>query len=269
MTWRKCFFCLIAVSLAVLAAAQNLPNEQPGVLLIAIEEIKPGHGTAHLLNEKGWPAAYEKANFGYPYIALASITGKNEVWYVSPYASHKAMGESFAAESANAELSAEIGRLYQADAEHVSSLTTLHLAGRKDLSHGAFPETAKQRFYEVTRFRVRSGGEAAFEAAAKAFGAAAGRVAPDMSYRVYEVMAGMPGPTYYIFGSVTSFDALDRVMGDMMSTMKALTPQEQEAMAKFNEVLISAETQRYRLDPDMSYVPKAVRETDPAFWTSN
>ena len=31
--------------------------------------------------------------------------------------------------------------------------------------------------------------------------------------------------------------------------------------------MVNVETQRLRLDPDMSYVPKEVRAQDPAFWT--
>jgi hypothetical protein len=49
--------------------------------------------------------------------------------------------------------------------------------------------------------------------------------------------------------------------------MKAATPQEQTTLQKFGaEALISAETQRFRLDPEMSYVSKEVRAQDPTFW---
>jgi hypothetical protein len=30
--------------------------------------------------------------------------------------------------------------------------------------------------------------------------------------------------------------------------------------------MINAETQRFRLDPNMCYVPKEVRASDPTFW---
>ena len=137
---------------------------------------------------------------------------------------------------------------------------------RKDLTHGAFPDVAKQRFFEITTFRVRPGGEAAFEAAAKAYGAAAGRAAPNVSYRVYEVAAGMPSPTYLVFTSAVSFSDFDKGMEYGMATMKAMTAQEQEVMGKFAEHTVSTQTNRFRLNPEMSYVPRSVREQDPAFW---
>jgi hypothetical protein len=102
--------------------------------------------------------------------------------------------------------------------------------GRKDLSYGAYPDTGK---------------------------------------RIYEVAAGIPAPTYLIFSSVVSFAEFDKFLPDMTATMKAMTPSEQAAMEKFNGFLTEAVTQRFRLDPDMSYVPRAVRESDPEFWLAN
>jgi hypothetical protein len=265
---RFALFCTALIAWAGTAAAQSLPTSQPNMLLINIERIKLGQGVPHRITEAGWPVAYERAKSPNSYIALEAVTGQPEVWFVSPFESNAAIGESFRMEGEDRALSAELARLAKADAEHLDALRTIHAMGRKDLSHGAFPDTGRQRFFEITTFRMRPGGEAAFEAAAKAYGAAAGRAAPNVSYRIYEVVAGLPGPTYLIFSSTVSFGDFDKSMPDGMATMKAMTPQEQEAMQKFSEVMTEAVTQRYRLDPDMSYVSRAVRETDPAFWLS-
>jgi len=265
---RFALFCTALFAWAATAAAQSLPTSQPNMLLINIERIKLGHGVPHRITESGWPAAYERAKSPNSYIALEALTGPPEAWFISPFESNAAIGESFRMEGEDRALSAELARLAQADAEHLDALRTIHAMGRKDLSHGAFPDAGKQRFYEITTFRVRPGGEAAFEAAAKAYGAAAGKAAPNTAYRVYEVVAGLPGPTYLVFSSTASFGEFDKYASDLMATMKAMTPQEQEAMQKFNEFLTEAVTQRFRLDPDMSYVSRAVRETDPGFWLS-
>ena len=80
-------------------------------------------------------------------------------------------------------------------------------------------------------------------------------------------MAGIPGPTYLIFSSVKSLGDFDGMMTSGEATMKAFTPEEGAGMQKFlAEGLINSESQRFRLDPTMSYVPKATRDTDPAFW---
>jgi len=256
----------LLLAFASTALAQSLPTSQPNILQIFREEVKVGHAADHAKIEAGWPAAFEKAQSPYTYIALVAMTGLPEVWFVSPFESHEAMADSFKRED-EPTLAAELARLQKADAEHITSGRSILATARKDLSRGAFPETAKQRFYEITILRVRPGHERGFEAAAKAYGAAAGRGAPETSFRVYEVMAGMPSPTYLVFSSVTSYGTFDKSMAEGAATMKAATEEEMNALQKFSaEGLINSENIRLRLDPAMSYVPKDVRAQDPAFW---
>jgi hypothetical protein len=248
------------------AFAQTLPTTQPNLLQIIREDVKTGHGADHTKTEAGWPAAFEKAKSPHFYLALASMTGANEVWYVVPYESHAAMADEMKLSNDDPVLAAELARLSKVDAEHITATRTILAAARKDLSRGTFPDAAKQRFYEVTIFRVRPGHEASFAAAAKAYGSAAGRAAPETSFRVYEVTAGMPGPTYLVFSSVPAFGHFDRTMSEGEATMNGFSDEEKAAFAKFHEGLVNAETHRFRLDPEMSYVPAAVRSQDAAFW---
>jgi len=165
---------LVLVMSLVCAAtvlAQALPTSQPNYLQIYREEVKVGRAADHEKVEAGWPAAYEKAKNPYTYIALTSMTGAGEAWFVSPFESHAAMADSMKRED-EPTLAASLGRLQRADADVVSNVRSIWARGRKDLSYGAYPESAKQRFYEITIFRVRPGHEDGFDAAAKAYGAA-------------------------------------------------------------------------------------------------
>jgi hypothetical protein len=84
---------------------------------------------------------------------------------------------------------------------------------------------------------------------------------------VYEVMAGIPGPTYLVFSSTQSFGEFDRATQEGMEIMKRATQEERNALEKFSaDGLVNVETQRFRVDPAMSYVPKETRAVDPAFW---
>jgi hypothetical protein len=268
----KATVCLLSgllLASASTALAQALPTSQPNFLQIYREEVKIGHTADHAKVEAGWPAAYEKAKDPYTYIGLVSMTGPGEAWFIVPFQSHEAMADSMKREEEPV-LAATLERLAKADAEQISGGRSILAMARKDLSYGAFPETAKQRFFEITIFRARPGHERGFEAAAKAYGAAAGRGAPDTSYRVYEVMAGMPSPTYLVFSSVTSYGAFDKTMAADAATMKAATAEERNTLEKFSaDGLINTETIRFRLDPVMSYVPKEVRAQDPEFWMPN
>lgn len=254
---------------AALGFAQGLPTSQPNLIQIIREGVKVGHEFDHVRTEAGWPAAFAKAKSPTYYLALASLTGSPEVWFVIPYDSHAALGDSMKRESDDPVLSVELPRLSRADAEHVSDVRTIHAMARKDLSRGAFPDTSKQRFYEITLFRVRPGHTPDFEAAAKAYGAAAGRIAPDASFRVYQLSAGMPGPSFLVFSSVRSFAEFDKMSAAGQEIMKGLTSQEQTTLQKFGaEGMVNQESNWFRLDPEMSYVPPEVREQDPDFWKS-
>ena len=251
------------------ALAQSLPTTQPNLLTIVREEVKPGRAAEHAKIEAGWPAAYEKTKSPYYYLAMISMTGPAEAWYVTPFESHAAVGDSLKREDANTDpvLSAELSRLSRADSEVLTGSRVMHARARKDLSYGAFPDLAKTRFNEITIFRVRPGHEAQFEAAGKAYGAAAKRAGVTAGYRVYEVIAGIPGPTYLIFSSVAAFSEFDQGMTDGEKTMKGANAEEGATLQKFMlEGVVNVETQRFRIDPGQSYVPKETRASDPAFW---
>lgn len=262
------------LALALLAAGvtsaygQALPTTQPTILQIYREQIKTGHAAAHVKSESAWPAAFEKAKSPDTYLALSSMTGPQVVWFLSPWDSYTAWGKSLQRDEANAVLSAEVERASLADAEHADALPTLEAVARPDLSHGSYPDLNKQRFWEITLMRVRPGHDAQFAEAAKAYQTMATRSMPNARWRVYQVTAGMPGSTYIIFSSVESFGQFDAMMAEGMATEKSMTPAERDLFKKFDvEALISAETNRFRLDPSMSYVSAATKAADPAFWS--
>lgn len=258
---------VVTLSAASIHAQGGLSTSQPNYISIFREEVKPGRTAEHQRIEAGWPAAYERAKSPDYYLAYVSMTGRPEVWFLQAFESHAAMGESMKREDGDPVLSAELKRLSRLDSDVLSNVSTIQLMARKDLSYGGFPDLAKTRFTEITTFRVRPGHEAQFETAARAYGAATKRSAPAMSFRVYEIMAGGQGPAYFVFSSAQSYADFDKAVQDGQAVMKNATPSEQEALTKFGtEALISVETQRYRVDPVMSYVPKETRASDPAFW---
>jgi hypothetical protein len=256
-----------ALLCAGVAAAQGLPTTQPTQLMIIREQVKLGRQAEHARIEAGWPAAFAKAKSPVHYLAMTTLTGANEAWFLVPYASNAAIGEDMRAQEADTVLAAELQRLSRADAEVLTGARTIMTVARPDLSHGPFPDLNRQRFWEITVFRVRPGHGDAFEAAAKAYGAAAERTAPNTSYRVYQVSAGMPSPTFLVFSSVESFAQFDTMAATGQRIFQSFTPDEMAAMNRFlSEGLITDESNRYRLEPQMSYVSAETRATDRAFW---
>jgi hypothetical protein len=246
--------------------AQGLPTQQPKLLTIIREQVKVGRSADHSKFEAAYPAAFEKAKSPDYYLALRSITGPAEVWYVVSRESHAAVGESMKREHKDAALSAELNRLALADTDYISGVQSLLAAGRPDLSLGTFPDISKVRFFAITSFRIRPGRETDFEEAAKAYLGIMKRVAPKSSYRMYEVMAGMPLPTYLAFSSVEDYGEFDQRMMEGEKIFKEAKPEELASLRKFSEAAERVESNHFELDPVQSYVPKETREKDPEFW---
>lgn len=263
---------LIAPALALAATsgtalAQGMPTSQPGILTVFVESIKPGMDAEHEANESGWPAAFEKVGSTYYYMALSSMTGSSEVWFLSPYASFAAEGESMKENESNPALSAELARLWRADGPYLSGTRSFQAIARPDLSYGAFPDLSQVRFYDITTMRVRLGHEQAWEAAAKVYKEQVERAAPGMSYRMYQVSAGMSGSVYLIFSSVEDYAGFDKMMADGNAMWQGMAP---EDMAKLEQTMTNdiqnVITNRYRVSPTMSFVGAETKAKAPDFW---
>jgi hypothetical protein len=246
---------------------QGLPTTQPALVTIVREQVKVGRTAEHARIEAGWPAAFGRVNSPDYYLAMVSLTGQPEAWYIIPTASNAAYGEQMKRYDGDAGTTAELERLSRADADVLEGTRTIQAMARPDLSRGAYPELAKQRFWEISLVRVRPGHEADFDAGVKAYMAAADRAASGNQFRTYEVTAGMPSPTYIIFASATNYADFDRMFADGMKTFQSANAAEQAAMMKFStDATMSWENNRFRLDPRQSYVSRETRATDPAFW---
>lgn len=266
---KMCFVLLtLACGAPGLAAAQaqgqGLPTSQPSLITIIREQVKVGRTADHARIESGWPALYGRVNSPDYYLAMTSMTGTPEAWYIIPSASHTAYAEAMRRDAGQ---QAELDRLARADADVLDGTRTVQATARPDLSMGAYPDLSKQRFWEISIARVRPGHEQEFDAAAKAYGAAAQRAAPSAQFRVYQVIAGMLTPTYIIFSSVPNYGEFDQMMADGMKVMQGANATEMAALDKFfKDATLSWETNRFRLDPKQSYVSREVRASDPAFW---
>src|SRR5262249_28265142 len=142
------------------------------LLTIIREEVKTGRNAEHSKHEAGWPAAFEKAKSKDYYIAITSMTGPNEAWYIIPSESHAALGESMKQQDKDQILSAEQDRLALKDAEYINSSRTIQAMAMPELTVGDFPDVNKVRFFEVTTFRIKPGHAMQFEEAAKAYASA-------------------------------------------------------------------------------------------------
>ncbi len=259
---------LLAAGAAPLAA-QAMPTTQPKVLQIFKESLKPGVGAAHAANESGWPQAFAQAKSPTYYLAVESMTGDPEVLFLVPRESYTAWDKADAADAANAELSAALARLAAADAQYLESTESIEAVAAPELGHGAFPDLNKQRFWDISVWRIRPGHGKAFAEAVAAYAKIVTRAGGKANWRTYRVTGGMPGGSYLMFSSVASFGQFDAMMADDDMIGKAMTPDEQAYFSKFFKESVGwSESNKYRLSPTMSYVAPETKAADPAFWNT-
>lgn len=263
----QCLVIALTLAGAPLVLAQGaLPAAQPKRLTIIREEVKVGRAGDHGRNEAGWPAALEKAKSPVYYLALTSMTGPTEAWYMESFESYAAEAATMKHDEGDPVLSAELERLAARDAEFISNATTIQTVARPELSVGKFPELAKARFYQISIYSVRPGQNAKFEAIVKATNASRLRVSPNTSYRVYSVTAGMAGGTYIVMTSVEDYGQFDQLTKERQAARDGMTAAEKAELDKYGDVVARSQTNLFRVDPVMSYVPKETREKDPEFW---
>jgi hypothetical protein len=253
---------------AATLAAQALPTTQPKFLQIYRERLKPGMSAAHEANESGWPQAYAQAGSPDYYLAMESITGSPEVWFVLPFESYTALDKSMARDAGNPGLSASLGRLSTADGQYLEDLSVIEAVAAPELSHGAYPDLSKMRFWNITIWRIRQGHGADFAAATAAYKKIVARAnASNVAWRTYRVSAGMPDGTYIMFSSVPAFGQFDANTADGETVGKAMTAEDRALFQKFfSESVQFTLPNKFRLSSTMSYVSPEVRAADPKFW---
>src|SRR5712691_10944549 len=197
---KKTLFLLCALGLilsgatAALAQAQApAPMGPPKVLQIIREEVKLGKRPAHEKNETGYPRAFKKAKWPTTFLAMTSITGPSEAWFLVPYDSFEAWEKDRQATEKNAALIAELDPLDAKDAEFVSGSRSLIAVYREALSHRPGVNIAQMRYIRVFTFRVRPGHEADFAEAVKIVRAGYEKANVETHWAVFQISSGMPG----------------------------------------------------------------------------
>jgi hypothetical protein len=256
------------VALPLCAAENAAPGAPPKVLQIFREEVKVGKNAAHVKLEKGFVAAMAKANWPTHYIALTTVTGPGEAWFLTAYPSFAAWEKDRSDTEKNAALTADLDRLTEKDGEFLSNARSLVAVHREDLSAGSPVDVAKMRYFRIITFRVRPGHENDFAESVKIVRAAYEKAKVDLPWAVYQISAGMPGPTYMILLPMKSMSEIDAAFARSATIREAEGPENEKALAKFSaDGYATVETNVFAFSPAMSYPAKEFAARDPEFWT--
>jgi len=254
----------LSVVLAGSLSAQVMPP--PPYMEIFREEVKAGRAGPHVQAEAGWPRAFATAKIPNSCIAMTTIYGPSEAWFFEGHASVAEIEAVNKAIEAAPGLTRELDRLSQADAANVNALHTLLARHLPEASNGPNIDPAEMRVWEITIFRVRPGKEGSFYEGAKLYQSVVKQAQVDAPWATYEVMAGMPGPTYLVFVPHKTLAEIDPAVGVGAAIQKAMNEETMKKFGTLSEGFISVENLVFAPSPEMSYAPAEWIAQDPKYW---
>ncbi len=260
---------LLVVASSAVASAQTPASEgPPKVLQIFREQVKPGKGSAHEKVEAGWPRAFAKAKWPTNYLAMTTMTGPPEAWFLSGYESFGAWGKDQQNVEQSPALQRELERLAALDGELLSGVRSVVALYREDLSYRPNIKVGEMRYFTVTTLTVRSGYDSAFADSRKIVNAGHEKAKMDEHFAIYQVVSGMPGPTYLVFIPMKSLEEADLAQESHKKPYQdALGEEGRRQLREFTRAgIVSGESALFALSPKMSYPSKEVIAADPEFW---
>jgi hypothetical protein len=198
---------------------------------------------------------------------MTSITGPSEAWFMTGYESFGAWQKDRENLDRNEALRNEDGRLVQGDAEFLSASRSIVAAYREDLSYTLPVQLPRMRYFRVVTFRVRPGHDSDFMEATKVVRAGYEKANIETGFETYQIVSGMPTPTYLVLVPMRSLDEIDASMMKARKVQEAEGEDNQKKMAKLAaDGYLSIESNLYVLDPQISYPSKDFIAADPEFW---
>jgi hypothetical protein len=258
---------LVSLVAFPLRAAESPSSGPPKVLQIYREEVKVGKAPAHVKVERGFVAAAARANWPTHYIAMTTITGPTEAWFLTGYPSFAAWEKDRDDTEKNKAFTADLDRLIEKDGELLTNGRSLVAVLREDLSAGGPVDVPKMRYFRLFTFRVRPGHESDFQDAMKIFRSAYEK-ANAVPWAVYQISGGMPGPTFMVFFPMKSMSQIDASIARAGAIREAEGPENVKALAKMaSDGYATVESTIFAFSPAMSYPSKEFVARDPEFWT--
>ncbi len=265
------FSLLTIVSLSTVVAtagAQNAASTPPAILQVYRDQIKPGKMAEYSRLEGEAAHACVRAST-WPYAAVQSITGPQEVWFFSGFDSYASMEKSGEPFVRNATLAAELGKLMEAKTPLVNDPHTVFLEYREDLGRNAGLMRAQARFFNVTIVRVYPGHEKEFEESQRIVRAVRERAGAADNRVVYQTVSGMASNTYMIFSPYHSFREAGEALGPFGQDEDLDDSTRSRLRDLRGTAVQSSETFVFAISPPMSNPAGEWLVDDPEFWRSS
>ena len=257
---------LMLLGMAAIAQEQSSMAGPPKVMQLTREEVKVGKAPAHIKYETEWTQGMLRAKYTTPFLALTSVTGPSEAWWLTGFASFEAWEKDSKLSDPGTALAAVNDKFGVGDAEYVSNSRTIVAEYREDLSYNPTAKIGEMRYFRVRTTRVRPGQNAAFAELLKLINDARTKAGiTDQYTATYQVISGAPNGTFLSFNpikSVAQFDAPpNQAYRDALGD---------SGRAKVSELvgkaILSSDDTIFAFNPSMSNPSPAMVAQDPGFW---
>lgn len=259
--------CLLLMGIAPAIAQKG--DTPPNVLVIQWENVKPGKaGAQHNYTESAFIQAMKAANWPTHYTAAESMSGENRALFFAGYSSFAAWEKDTKAIMANPTLGPAFDRAFQADGELLSSNGQSVYSYREDLSHPGNTVVSAVRYWEISRYKIKSGHEKDWNDLVKLYKDAYMKTLPDATWAFFESMYGADnGGVFLIFTPLKSLAEIDE---HMMNGKKLMAAMGEDGMKKAGELsaacIESEQKNLFSVSPKLSYPDDSWVAADPAFW---
>jgi hypothetical protein len=266
---------LLPLTLLIAASAPGAMRAQeaavagpPKVLQIFVESVKPGKAAAHERVEAGWPLAFRKAKWPSHYLAMTSMTGPSEVWFLSGYDSYAAWEADQRHVEQTPALGRELDRLSLQDGELLSGTRGIVAVYREDLSYRPNIKLGDMRYFTVNTITLRPGYDSAFADIRKLVQAGHDKTNMDEHWAMFQVVSGMPGSAYLLFLPMKSLKEAD-IAVDIHGKpyLDALGEDGRRQLREFARAgYASVESNLFAFNPKMSYPSEELTSSDSVYW---
>jgi hypothetical protein len=252
------------VTPAVSAQDKTIPSQK--ILTIQREFTKPGkEGAAHEKSEAAFAQAMAGAKATDHYYALASLSGRPRVLFLSAYASFADIEAERKKVNGNASLSAELDRANEADGDLLAETNSSMWMLRNDLSLNVGYRVGA-RYAELTQFTVRPGHTSEWNELVKLVIDGYKKGAPDAHWGTYEMLFGAE-TSYLVITTLRSGEEIDADFAKDPKFVAALGPEGLKKLEALEASCVeSRQSNLFRMAPKMSYPPDAFVQAEPDFW---
>ena len=272
-------FCCQSVALPLLllafvncmtstVSAQDKPIVSPKILSITREFTKPGkEGGPHEKTEGDFAKAMSEAKATDYYYAVASLSGRPRVLFMSAYPSFAEMEAARKSVNTNASLSAELDKVNEADGDLLAETDSSVWMRRDDLSLNQGYRVGS-RYETISQFVIRPGHYEEWVELVKLVLGAYKKGVPDAHWGMYEELYGTGGNAFIVITTLHDGAEIDANFAKDDKFVAALGT---EGMKKLEALEASCVESRvnnvFRIAPKMSYPPPTLVQAEPDFWT--